>query len=110
LYLRATAELRQTVAQSLGWPSRLPPASIPAAHRDKRQPRRGARRRDPIRARRAPPRQSQRRLADGHVAPSTAAELGYIARPDGSYAYTHEDATNNLFSGTSRDDDPPSAR
>jgi prepilin-type processing-associated H-X9-DG protein/prepilin-type N-terminal cleavage/methylation domain-containing protein len=52
-------------------------------------------------------------FADGHVEARTPAELGYVIKPDGSYA--KGDATdgaaraeNTQFSGSGRDDDPPS--
>lgn len=45
---------------------------------------------------------------DGHVAVSDYRRLGYVENPDGSIAASGIDTTNRLFSGTGRDDDPPS--
>ncbi|MEO1535886.1 MAG: prepilin-type N-terminal cleavage/methylation domain-containing protein [Planctomycetota bacterium] len=45
---------------------------------------------------------------DGHVAPKTAEELGYIVEPDGRFAYADDRATNRHFSGRGTDADPPS--
>jgi prepilin-type N-terminal cleavage/methylation domain-containing protein/prepilin-type processing-associated H-X9-DG protein len=49
-------------------------------------------------------------FADGHVERMTPAQMGYCVNADGSYAMTGGGAHNTLFSGTSRDDDPPSIR
>ncbi|GAB4554284.1 MAG: hypothetical protein Tsb0013_16850 [Phycisphaerales bacterium] len=50
-------------------------------------------------------------FCDGHAASMTPTELGYAVNDDGSYADSTADngtvATNRLFSGTRRDDDPP---
>lgn len=46
-------------------------------------------------------------FCDGHVKTLTAAEMGYLKNADGSIAFTGEGATNKLFSGTARNDDPP---
>ena len=45
---------------------------------------------------------------DGHVAPKTAEELGYIVEPDGRFAYADDRATNRHFSGRGTDAAPPS--
>lgn len=45
---------------------------------------------------------------DGHVAVSDYRALGYVENADGSIAASAANATNRLFSGTGRDDDPPS--
>jgi len=47
-------------------------------------------------------------FVDGHVKAMSAREMGYIEAPDGSYPYESEEADNSLFSGSSRDEDPPS--
>lgn len=47
-------------------------------------------------------------FVDGHVESTTAGELGYVAEPDGSFAFQNNQANNRLFSGTANDDDPPS--
>jgi len=47
-------------------------------------------------------------FVDGHVKGMSAAEMGYVEGAEGSYPYESEEADNSLFSGSSRDDDPPS--
>ena len=47
---------------------------------------------------------------DGHVEARTAQSLGYVAEPDGRYAYDAPGATNGYFSGTGADEDPPRVR
>lgn len=44
---------------------------------------------------------------DGHVSSESYASLGYVENSDGSIAAMSELATNRSFSGTMRDDDPP---
>ncbi len=44
---------------------------------------------------------------DGHVARGTYKSLGYVENSDGSIADTAPAATNRLFDGSGRDDDPP---
>ncbi len=46
-------------------------------------------------------------FCDGHCEPQTPKELGYVIQQDGTYAKDDPNATNWLFSGTGRDDDPP---
>jgi len=46
-------------------------------------------------------------FCDGHCDPMTLEEMGYVVDDDGSVAGTHEDATNQLFSGDSTDKDVP---
>ena len=46
-------------------------------------------------------------FCDGHVELMALEEMGYVVRPDGSVAADDAAATNKLFSGTARDDDPP---
>ena len=46
-------------------------------------------------------------FCDGHVELMALQDLGYVVRPDGSVAADDPTATNKLFSGTGRDDDPP---
>jgi len=50
-------------------------------------------------------------FCDGHGSPMTPEALGYRVEDDGSYveggAPNTDGPTNNLFSGTGRDDDPP---
>ena len=45
---------------------------------------------------------------DGHVTRKTSDDLGYTVDPDGSFRYDDEQSTNRFFSGSMRDDDPPS--
>jgi len=45
---------------------------------------------------------------DGHVGPQRPEEVGYALEPDGRYVWGDERTTNRDFSGTGRDDDPPS--
>ncbi|NOG55118.1 MAG: prepilin-type N-terminal cleavage/methylation domain-containing protein [Planctomycetes bacterium] len=47
-------------------------------------------------------------FCDGHVTRMTAAEMGYLVNRDGSIAFSGGESTNRLFSGTARDEDPPS--
>ncbi|GAB4383854.1 MAG: hypothetical protein Kow0022_04750 [Phycisphaerales bacterium] len=47
-------------------------------------------------------------FCDGHVATSTAADMGYVKRGDGSFEAITDQATNAKFSGRGTDDDPPS--
>ena len=47
-------------------------------------------------------------FCDGHVELLSPQELGYIVRPDGSMAAIDPLASNRLFSGSGRNDDPPS--
>ncbi|NLG44249.1 MAG: prepilin-type N-terminal cleavage/methylation domain-containing protein [Phycisphaerae bacterium] len=51
-------------------------------------------------------------FADGHVRATTPQALGYGILPDGTYEFGYEfektQVTNRRFSGTGRDDDPPS--
>lgn len=49
-------------------------------------------------------------FCDGHVERLTVQELGYVVRPDGSMPGRDSGATNKLFSGSGRDDDPPARR
>lgn len=44
---------------------------------------------------------------DGHVESQSLEDLGYIVNPDGSVAGDDPSASNALFSGTSRDENPP---
>ncbi|MFO0840085.1 MAG: prepilin-type N-terminal cleavage/methylation domain-containing protein [Phycisphaerae bacterium] len=44
---------------------------------------------------------------DGHVSRGSYVNLGYVVNPDGSIADMGPQATNHLFDGTGRDDDPP---
>lgn len=44
---------------------------------------------------------------DGHVESTTAADLGYIQLPDGSFPYEAAEATNAKFDGRGSDRDPP---
>lgn len=44
---------------------------------------------------------------DGHSALATLAELGYVQEADGRVSINGSGAHNRLFSGTTRDDDPP---
>ena len=44
---------------------------------------------------------------DGHVESMTAEELGYVVDTDGAFSYQSSRATNEHFSGTRIDDDPP---
>lgn len=46
-------------------------------------------------------------FCDGHVTTMTATEMGYLKNADGSIAFNGPGATNKLFSGTSRNEDPP---
>lgn len=46
-------------------------------------------------------------FCDGHVQAMTAQEMGYRKGPDGSILDMGNGATNALFSGSMRDDDPP---
>jgi prepilin-type processing-associated H-X9-DG protein len=48
-------------------------------------------------------------FCDGHVVAMSPTELGYLVNDDGSIAAMGSGATNKLFSGTARDDDPPPA-
>ncbi len=47
-------------------------------------------------------------FCDGHVEAMTLEELGYVVNADGSVAASAPGAHNRFFSGTGRDDDPPS--
>lgn len=47
-------------------------------------------------------------FVDGHVEATTARAMGYILNSDGSFDYSPAGADNSRFSGTGRDDDPPS--
>lgn len=47
-------------------------------------------------------------FCDGHVETLTLRELGFSVNADGSVAARGGDSHNRLFSGTGRDDDPPS--
>lgn len=49
-------------------------------------------------------------FCDGHVALMTLDEMGYYVAPDGSVPLSGPGASNRLFSGTGKDDDPPSVR
>ncbi|MGA2496592.1 MAG: prepilin-type N-terminal cleavage/methylation domain-containing protein [Tepidisphaeraceae bacterium] len=46
-------------------------------------------------------------FCDGHVDVMAVQDLGYVVNPDGSISVNAPGATNQLFSGTDRDDDPP---
>jgi len=46
-------------------------------------------------------------FCDGHVELMAPQDMGYVVRPDESMAAIDPKATNRLFSGTGRDDDPP---
>jgi prepilin-type processing-associated H-X9-DG protein/prepilin-type N-terminal cleavage/methylation domain-containing protein len=46
-------------------------------------------------------------FCDGHVETITPREMGYAVNADGSFPLTGPDATNQRFSGASRDLDPP---
>ncbi len=48
-------------------------------------------------------------FADGHVDRVRPAAMGYSVRPDGSFERDGPNTWNTQFSGTQRDDDPPSA-
>jgi prepilin-type N-terminal cleavage/methylation domain-containing protein/prepilin-type processing-associated H-X9-DG protein len=48
-------------------------------------------------------------FCDAHVEAMTLEDLGYVVNQDGSIAAMGGSATNRLFSGTARDDDPPPA-
>jgi prepilin-type N-terminal cleavage/methylation domain-containing protein/prepilin-type processing-associated H-X9-DG protein len=45
---------------------------------------------------------------DGHVSAQKPESVGYVRAGDGSYLHEGENVHNRLFSGTGRDDDPPS--
>jgi prepilin-type processing-associated H-X9-DG protein len=47
-------------------------------------------------------------FCDGHVAAMNYEQLGYVQNADGSVAYDGPGTHNSFFSGTGRDDDPPS--
>ena len=47
-------------------------------------------------------------FCDGHVATSTATDMGYVKRGDGSFEAITAEATNAKFSGRGTDEDPPS--
>jgi len=51
--------------------------------------------------------QANASFCDGHVDAMSAAEMGYLKNGDGSIAFNGQGATNRLFSGTARNDDPP---
>jgi prepilin-type processing-associated H-X9-DG protein/prepilin-type N-terminal cleavage/methylation domain-containing protein len=46
-------------------------------------------------------------FCDGHVELMAPQDMGYIVRPDGSMAALDPKASNRLFSGSGRNDDPP---
>ena len=46
-------------------------------------------------------------FCDGHIEARSLEDLGYVVNPDGSVAGDDPDASNALFTGTSRDRDPP---
>jgi len=46
-------------------------------------------------------------FVDGHVKKSKATDMGYVQNADGSFAYDDAAASNSMFSGSTRDDDPP---
>jgi len=46
-------------------------------------------------------------FCDGHVELMAPQDMGYIVRPDQSMTATDTRASNRIFSGTGRDDDPP---
>lgn len=46
-------------------------------------------------------------FADAHVAALRPEDVGYVRYDTGAYALEDEQATNRLFSGTGRNDDPP---
>jgi len=46
-------------------------------------------------------------FCDGHVIAMTATEMGYLKNADGTIAFNGQGATNKLFSGNSRNEDPP---
>ena len=49
-------------------------------------------------------------FCDGHVELKSLQDLGYVVNDDGSVPTSGTGATNRLFAGTNRDDDPPSIR
>jgi prepilin-type processing-associated H-X9-DG protein/prepilin-type N-terminal cleavage/methylation domain-containing protein len=49
-------------------------------------------------------------FCDGHVELAAPQDLGYVVNSDGSMAAIDPRAHNRLFSGSGRDDDPPSVR
>jgi prepilin-type processing-associated H-X9-DG protein/prepilin-type N-terminal cleavage/methylation domain-containing protein len=49
-------------------------------------------------------------FCDGHVELMSLADMGYVVNPDESVAAMDARASNRIFSGSGRDDDPPSVR
>jgi prepilin-type processing-associated H-X9-DG protein/prepilin-type N-terminal cleavage/methylation domain-containing protein len=49
-------------------------------------------------------------FCDGHVELMTLQEMGYVVNADESVAALDQKASNKLFSGTGKDDDPPAAQ
>ena len=45
---------------------------------------------------------------DGHVAAETPEDIGYVVKPSGAFATDAAKSVNNKFSGSGRDDKPPS--